>query len=76
MDEQSGIMYKLGAIETLLKTLNDKLNKSISDWQYIQEKHEDRISALEKQQIKIWTIGTTLASVAGFLMGIVGKWLS
>lgn len=54
MEEQMNaeVMYKLGAIETMLKAINEKLDKHVQDATENHKDHEARISKLERAGIK------------------------
>jgi len=70
------VMYKLGGIESTLSSLNDKLDKFISNTEKQQDNHEARISKLEKREIQLMTLAAVIGTAASLLVSILFKWLN
>jgi hypothetical protein len=72
MEDENGIMFKLGELVALVKANNDKLDKFIEDTKDNHKNHEDRISSLEKGQIKLFTIAGAVSFVISLVTAIAG----
>jgi hypothetical protein len=63
MNDDQGIMYKLGAIEAYLKSIGEKLDKAIEDQESRHKDHEQRLASVEKAQVKIYAVASVLAAI-------------
>lgn len=72
MEDDHGIMYKLGGIEAYLKSISDKLDKSIKDNEENHKDHEDRLSTVEKNQVKLFTINGMISALVSIAIAVAG----
>lgn len=72
MEDDNGIMYKLGGIEAYLRSISEKLDKSIRDNEENHKDHENRLSKVEQGQVRLFTINGTISAIVSLVIAVAG----
>lgn len=75
MDGENDVMYKLGRLETLSQSINEKLDQYIKDNKATLVDHETRIKDLEQNNVRINTWAGAIAAVASVIVTFIMRFV-